>query len=49
MIENQPIASNYVDKVIRRVRRMLNGEVLGDMVESEIENLQVDQDFELQR
>ena len=39
MIENTPGANNYVDKVLGRVDRMLQGEFLGDMVDSDIENL----------
>ena len=49
MNENTPIANNYVEKVYGRIDRMLKGEFLGEMVDSDIENLQIDQDFENQR
>jgi hypothetical protein len=43
---NEPLAVYYIDKVFARVDRMLQGQYLGDMVESDIENLQVDLEFE---
>lgn len=42
----RPLAAHYVDKVLERLRRTLAGDVLGDMVESELEDLQVDHSFE---
>jgi hypothetical protein len=49
MLKHTPQAEWYVDKVWSRVGRMLGGEHLGDMVESELEDLAVDHAFELQR
>jgi len=43
------MANHYVEKVIRRLARLVNGEELGGMVDSELEDLEVDDDFELQR
>ena len=45
----EPMANHYVEKVIRRLARLVNGEELGGMVDSELEDLEVDDDFELQR
>jgi hypothetical protein len=47
MIDNTPSAQFYIDKVLGRVGKMLDGEVLGHMVDSDIENLDVDHDFEM--
>ena len=44
--ENVPLAGYYIDKVLGRVDLMLQGEYLGEMVDSDIENLLVDQAFE---
>ena len=45
----EPIASHYIDKVIKRLGRIQAGEQIGPMVDSELEDLEVDNDFELQR
>ena len=45
----QPIAKWFIDKMIYRVERILDGEDLGPMVESDLENLEVDYDFENHR
>jgi len=42
----RPAAARYLDRMLGRVDRILGGEVLGDMVESELEDLQVDDSFE---
>jgi len=44
-----PVAVNYVDKVLGRVERMMNGEELGAMIESELEDLDIDLSFENRR
>ena len=45
----EPLARHYVDRVLKRLRRLLDGEYLGGMVDSEFENLEVDDEFERQR
>ena len=45
----QPIAKWFVDKMQARVERILDGDVLGPMVDSDLENLEVDYDFENHR
>ena len=44
-----PLADWYMTKVLNRVTRTLAGDHLGDLVESELEDLEIDNDFELQR
>ena len=44
-----PVARHYVDKVLGRLDRILEGESIGSMIESELENLQIDDDFEMMR
>ena len=44
---SEPLACHYVEKFLRRLARLLNGEELGAMVDSELEDLEVDADFEL--
>ena len=44
-----PLANWYMTKVLNRVDRIRAGEHLGDLVESELEDIEVDNDFELQR
>ena len=34
-----PVARHYVDKVLGRLDRILEGESIGSMIESELENL----------
>lgn len=43
---SRPLAAHYLRRMYGRVDRTLAGEVLGDMVESELEDLQVDNSFE---
>jgi hypothetical protein len=49
MIANTPLAEWYAIKVCGRVGRMLQGEYLGDMIESDLEDMEIDDDFEMQR
>ena len=42
----RPIADWFINKLIGRVGRMMEGEDIGDMVDSELENLNIDLDFE---
>lgn len=43
---SQPIVNHCMNKLLNRIDRTMDGEVLGDMVESDLEDLRVDDDFE---
>ena len=47
MEKHLPLADWYINKVLNRVDRTLAGEHLGDLVESDLEDLEIDDDFEL--
>lgn len=47
MEKHLPLADWYISKVLNRVDRTLAGEHLGDLVESDLEDLEIDDDFEL--
>ena len=42
----RPVAAWFINKVIGRVGRIMDGEMIGDMVDSELENLNIDLEFE---
>lgn len=43
---NGKVATHYVNKMLTRVSHLLQGEDIGSMLESEFENLAVDEEFE---
>ena len=44
-----PIAEKFMNKIYARLPRLLAGEHLGPLVDSELENLEVDEKFEMHR
>jgi hypothetical protein len=46
LIVNEPLARHYLNRVEKRMKRILNGEYIGAMIDSDEENLLVDEDFE---
>ena len=47
--DHVPVAIHYVNKVFGRITRMMNGDELGSMIDSEYENLEIDDAFERHR
>lgn len=43
------VAEHYVDKVLGRIDRIMDGESIGSMIDSDLENLSVDKNFEIMR
>jgi hypothetical protein len=46
---HEPLATHYIEKVIRRVQIQLEGLEIGSMFETDYENVPVDEEFELLR
>ena len=47
--KSHQVAEHYVDKLINRLGRLMEGESIGSMIDSELENLSVDKNFERMR
>ena len=43
---HRPLATHYIDRVCKRVDRILGGDQIGNMVDSDLEDLNVDAEFE---
>ena len=44
--EEFSLAIHYINKVEHRINRMIQGESIGSMIDSEFENLEIDESYE---